>query len=100
MSASKRRISTRAFLVAFSLALLLPIVGLAALALVYYASTERARSEVQAAQTAREYSSILDGDVTTLTSVLNGLAKSSWLRRKDFADFHDQAKRTVEGSDE
>jgi two-component sensor histidine kinase len=100
MSASKRRISTRAFLVAFSLALLLPIVGLAAMALVYYASTERARSEAEAAQTAREYSTILDGDVRTLMSVLNGLAKSSLLRRKEFSDFHEQARRTVQGGDE
>jgi hypothetical protein len=84
-------------LVAFSLALLLPIVGLAALALVYYASTERARSEAEAAQTAREYSTILDGDVRTLMSVLNGLAKSSLLRRKEFSDFHEQARRTVQG---
>jgi two-component sensor histidine kinase len=99
MSASKRRISTRSFLVAFSLALLLPIVGLAASALIYYASTERARSEVGAAQTAREYSTILDGEVRTLISVLNGLAKSSSLRRKDFSDFHEQAKLTIEGDD-
>lgn len=100
MSASKRRISARAFLVAFSLAWVVPTMGLAALALLYYASTQRAASEAEAAQTAREYATILDGDIKTLMSVLNGLATSSSLYRKDFSDFHEQARRAVRGQDE
>ncbi len=100
MSASKRRVSTRAFLIAFSLALVLPILGLAAVALGYYAIKERAGYEAQAAQTAREYATIVDSDIRTLMSVLNGLAASSSLRRKDFSDFHEQAKRAVQGQDE
>ena len=100
MSASKRRISARAFLVAFSLAWVVPTMGLAALALLYYASTQRAASEADATQTAREYATILDGDVKTLMSVLNGLATSSSLYRKDFSDFYEQARRAVRGQDE
>jgi len=100
MSASKRRISTRAFLVAFSLAWVIPTLGLAALALGYYASSQRAATEAEAAQTAREYTSILDGDIRTLMATLNGLATSSSLYRKDFSDFYDQAKRVVRGQDE
>ena len=33
-------------------------------------------------------------------SVLNGLATSSSLRRKEFSEFHERAKRTVKSSDE
>lgn len=100
MSASKRRISARALIAAFSFALVVPILGLGALALVNYTATERHRYEAEAAQTAREYAAILDGDVRALMSVLNGLSASSSLLRKDFSDFHEQAKRAVNGTDE
>jgi two-component sensor histidine kinase len=99
MSASKRRISTRTFLIAFCLALVLPTFALGALAIYVYAATERSRLESQALQTARQISLILEGEVQNLLATLGGLATSSALTRDDFPDFYDQAKRLVQGRD-
>ena len=92
-------ISTRTYLIAFSLALVLPIITFGVAASFYYASLERARLEQQASLIARQMALILDGDARNLLSLLTGLASSTALRRDDLADFHAQASRLVEGQE-
>src|ERR1043166_739857 len=96
----KNPISTRAWLLAFSLALVVPILALGAASLAYYASVERGRLEREAALIARQTGAILDSEVGDLVALLKGLGSSSALLRDDLADFHAQARRLVEGQDE
>jgi two-component sensor histidine kinase len=100
MSASSKPVSARTFLLAFSLALLLPAFGLGGLALYYYATAERARHESDALQTSREAGALLDSEVRSLIATMSGLAASSALLRNDLADFHAQAQRLVHGRNE
>jgi two-component sensor histidine kinase len=100
MSASRRRVSTRAFLAAFALSALTPIVALLAFGIYYYAVTERARMQDIALQTARQTANLLDSDIRNLISSLTALATSRSLERGDLGEFHVQAKQLVEGKDE
>ena len=100
MSASRRRVSTRAFLLAFTLSVLAPVVALEAFGIYYFATTERARLEDDALQIARQTSNLLDSDVRTLMSTLAALATSRPLLSGEFADFHAQASQLVAGKDE
>ena len=100
MSASRRRVSTRAFLLGFTLSVLAPVVALEAFGIYYYATKERARLEDEALQIARLTANLLDGDIRNLISTLTALATSRPLLRGEFADFHAQARRLVEGRDE
>lgn len=100
MSASRRRVSTRAFLLAFSLSVLAPVVALEAFGIYYYATRERARLEDDALQIARQTANLLDSDVRNLISTLTALATSQPLLRGELADFHAQATRLVDGRDE
>ena len=95
-----RLMPTRSYLIAFSLALVLPIIAFGALSFMYYASIERGRLERQAAQIARQTGAILDSEVGDLLALLKALGSSSSLLRGDLADFHAQANRLVEGRDE
>lgn len=100
MSLSRRRYSTRAYLLAFSLALVLPLAALGTLLLVYYASVERARLEQQAAETAHQVAIKLDQEVDELIALLKGLASTPALLDDDLAGFHRQAARLVRGTSE
>jgi two-component sensor histidine kinase len=100
MFANKLIVSTQVYLLAFSLALAVPIVAFGALSLAYYAAVERGRLERQSSQIARQTGAILDSEVGDLVAVLRALATSSSLLRGDLADFHAQARRLVEGHDE
>src|ERR1044072_1092065 len=95
-----RLMPTRSYLIAFSLALVVPIIAFGALSFMYYASVERGRLERQAAQIARQTGVILDSEVGDLLALLKALGSSSSLLRGDLADFHAQASRLVEGRDE
>lgn len=95
-----RLMSTRSYLLAFSLALVVPIIAFGALSFLYYASVERGRLERQASQIARQTGAILDSEVGDLLALLKALGSSSSLLRDDLADFHAQASRLVEGRDE
>ena len=69
----RKLISTRIYLLAFSLALVVPIIAFGALSFLYYASVERGRLERQAAQIARQTGAILDSEVGDLVAVLKAL---------------------------
>ena len=93
------RFSTRAYLVAFSLALVVPVLLFGAWSLHYYAQLERARLESQAAQIARVPDAFLESNIGDLLALLRALASSSALLRDDLADFHAQAMRLTQGTD-
>ena len=93
------RFSTRAYLVAFSLALVVPVLLFGAWSLHYYAQLERARLESQAAQIARQLDVFLESNIGDLLALLRALASSSALLRDDLADFHAQAMRLTQGTD-
>ena len=95
MSASRRRISTWAFLLAFCLVVILPIFALEAFGIYYYGSSERQRLETQALLIAQKLNAALEGEVRSLTASLTALATSPALARGDLAEFHAQAKRLV-----
>src|SRR5689334_10849699 len=100
MSASTKRVSTRAFLLAFTLSVLAPVVALEAFGIYYYAVTDRSRLEDDAFQCARLTASLLDIDIRNLITTLSALATSRPLASDDLADFYDQAKQLVAGKDE
>jgi two-component sensor histidine kinase len=100
MARIRGQISTWALLVAFSAALVLPMLGLTILGLYSYAKSERARLEETAIQTARQIAIIIDAEIRNFNSSMDALAATSALQRDDFADFHAQARRYIAGRDE
>ena len=93
------RFSTRVYLLAFSLALVVPILLFGAWSILSYAQIERGRLERQTAQIARQLNVVLDTDVRNLLAMLGALASSSALLRDDLEDFHAQASRLAQQQD-
>src|ERR1043165_5198652 len=100
MSLSRRRYSTRVYLLAFSLALVLPLAALATASLACYANVERSRMEQQAAETAHQSAFKIDQEIDELIALLKGLASTPVLLGGDLQQFHEQATRLVRGTSE
>jgi two-component sensor histidine kinase len=99
MSLSRRRYPTRLYLVAFSLALVLPLVALGGVAIYHYAGLERSRLEAQATEIAHQVALILDGDIEEHVALLRGLSTAPALLADDLAAFHAQATRATRGTE-
>jgi two-component sensor histidine kinase len=99
MSLSRTRYPTRLYLVAFSLALVLPLMALGGAGLYHYAALERGRLEAQAAEIAHQVALILDGKIEELVALLKGLATAPALLAEDLEAFHAQAVRASRGTE-
>jgi two-component sensor histidine kinase/PAS domain-containing protein len=91
------RLSTRTYLFGLVAAVIVPLVAAACFGVFNYARTERARYERDALQIAYQVSLIVESDLNGLLSLLQGLASSAALERLDYAVFHAEASRMVEG---
>jgi PAS domain S-box-containing protein len=80
-------------------AAVVPVWLFAAFLLVQYAFNERARYEREALQVARQVSLVVEGELNSLLTVLQGLAKSTALVEGDLAALHVEAARLVQGTD-
>lgn len=93
------RLSARAHLLGLITVAVVPVWLFAAYLLAQYAFNERDRFEREAQRVARQASLVVEGELSELLTVLQGLAKSSALLEGDLAALHAQATRLVEGTD-
>jgi PAS domain S-box-containing protein len=87
-SESDARWTIRAYLVAFAAALIVPILGFAAVLLWQYAEGERMRLEHSALEEARDIAQAVDGDVGDLLASAQILALTPSARLGQFQDYH------------
>lgn len=85
----------RTFLVLFALALTLPLMGLAVLAVNQLASLEETETERRVLQVAQSLADDIDRELERATITLETLATSAPLARKDFAAFHERASQAL-----
>ncbi len=88
------------YLVAFAVAVAIPIVVFATFLLVRYSEAERAGFERSAERNARQVAQLVDGELSILLNAMRGLAASSDLASGDFAGFYNEAVRYVGGREE
>jgi two-component sensor histidine kinase/PAS domain-containing protein len=93
------RRSARSHLLGLIAAAVVPVWLFAAYILAQYALNERGRFEREALQVARQVSLVVEGELTTLMTVLQGLSKSSAFAGGDLATLQAEAAKLVEGSD-
>ncbi len=93
-----RRLSTQLYLFCLVAAVVVPLLAFAGYLLMRFAANERARYEQEASQIARQIALVIDGELEGLVALLQGLATSAALARDDYAEFHDEARRLIEGS--
>ena len=93
------RLSARSHLLGLIAAAVVPVWLFAAYILAQYALNERERFEREAVQVARQVSLVVEGELTTLMTVLQGLSKSSAFAGGDLATLQAEATKLVEGSD-
>ena len=89
--------SLRAHLIAFGIAILVPVSILAVLLLVRSASLEREQLEARLLQVADNLADDVDRELTNLITLLKTLASSPALQSDNLAAFHAQAAAAVEG---
>lgn len=99
-SRHRTSLPVRVYLVAFAVAVAIPIVAFAAFILVRYSDAERAGFERSAARNARQVAQLVDGELASLLNAMRGLAASSDLASGDFAGFYEEAVRYVDGRQE
>ena len=92
------RLSARLHLLGLITAAVIPVWLFAAFLLAQYALNERDRFEREALQVARQTSLVVEGELTNLTTVLEGLAKADSLASGDLATFHAGVRRLLEGT--
>jgi two-component sensor histidine kinase len=85
----------RTFLVLFALALILPLIGLAVLALNQLASLEERETERRVLQVAQSLADEIDRELDRATITLETLATSAALARGEFEAFHEQASQAL-----
>jgi hypothetical protein len=78
----------------------LPVWLFAAYLLVTYALHERSRIEQEALWTARQVSLVVEGELSNLKTVLDGLSRSPALANGDLLAFGAEARRLVQATDE
>ena len=91
----KFRFSTRAHLLALGLAIITPLLILAAILLFQYANYERERTEQLAQQLAINIGGIVDAEIEQALALLRGIAGSQALSSGNYAQFYDEAKRAL-----
>lgn len=84
-------LSVRAHLALLVLAVLLPMLGFAGIAVWRFAETERARIVAQASGAAREVAAAVERDLAEVRTIARMLADSDALRHGDLAGFHRRA---------
>lgn len=94
------RRSARAHLLGLIAAAVLPVWLFAAYLLVTYALHERSRIGQEALWTARQVSLVVEGELSNLKTVLDGLSRSPALANGDLLAFGAEARRLVQGTDE
>src|SRR3954462_3090421 len=87
----KRLPSVRAYLLAFSAAILLPVLAFASIVLWHFATSERARYEQEARATAQRLIAAVDLELSRMRVAAEALAPSPTLQARDFEAFHRQA---------
>ena len=92
------RLSARLHLLGLISAAVIPVWLFAAFLLAQYALNERDRFEREALQVARQTSLVVEGELSNLTTVLEGLAKSASLASGDLSTFHAGVRRLLEGT--
>jgi two-component sensor histidine kinase len=92
-----RQVSTQRYLFALVAAVVIPLLAFASFMLVWYVAGERARTEREALQTARQVALLVDGQLERFASLLYGLAASSSLLLGNLEQFHAEARRLTEG---
>lgn len=95
-----RRISTQLYLFCLVAAVVVPLLVFAGFLLTRYAAQERARFAQDATQIARQVAMIVDGELEGMVALLRGLGTSQALARDDYTEFHAEARRLIEGTDE
>lgn len=93
------RVGVRLHLLGLIAAALVPVWLFAAYLLAQYAFNERGRFEREALQVAQQVSLVVDAELVSLRSVLDGLSKSEALTRGDLRALHAEALRLVQGRD-
>ncbi|WP_246094184.1 MULTISPECIES: cache domain-containing protein [Mesorhizobium] len=76
----------------------MPVWLFAAYLLAQYAFNERARFESEALQVARQMSLVVEGELTNLATVVEGLSKSAAVAAGDLMTLHKEAVRLVQGT--
>ena len=92
------RLSARLYLLGLITAAVVPVWLFAAYLLGQYALHERSRFESDALQVARQTSLVVEGEITNLATVVEGLAKSSPMAGGDLKTLHEEASRLVQGT--
>lgn len=92
------RLSARLYLLGLITAVVVPVWLFAAYLLAQYAFNERARFESEALQVARQMSLVVEGEITNLATVVQGLSKSSSMAGGDLMALHAEAARLVQGT--
>lgn len=90
------RLSARLYLLGLITAVVVPVWLFAAYLLAQYAFNERSRFDSEALQVARQMSLVVEGEITNLATVVQGLSKSSSMAGGDLMAFHAEATRLVQ----
>jgi two-component sensor histidine kinase len=88
----------RAHLIAYGLAILLPVMVLAAFLQSRSAALERSHLEARLRQVAGNLAEDIDRDIERQLTVLRTLATSQFLAAEDWRSFYEQAKAALDGS--
>src|SRR5687767_3773369 len=87
----KKQASVRRFLLAFGTALLIPVLGFAAVPIWNYAKSERAQFERQAQVAAHNLIASVDLELSKLQVAVEALATSPSIQARDYQSFQNQA---------
>jgi PAS domain S-box-containing protein len=93
---AQARASVRTFLVAFATALLVPVLGFAAVLLWNYAKSERAQYEKQAQSAAQTLIASVDLELSKLQVAVEALGTSPSIHNGDYQAFHGQALEALQ----
>ena len=93
----KRLHPVRTYLLAFSAAILLPVLAFASVLLWHFATSERARYEQEARLTAQRLIAAVDLELSRMLVASQALATFPTLRAQDFEAFHRQALDALRG---
>jgi signal transduction histidine kinase/ActR/RegA family two-component response regulator len=85
----------RAYLLLFALAVLLPMIAFAVIAVVALDRQKRSAVEVGGVETARALMNAVDRELASAITTLRALATSRSLERDDLATFHEDARRLL-----
>ena len=85
----------RTYLFVFALAILLPMIAFAVVAMIAFDRQQRARVASGGVETARALMSAVDRELAGSLATLTALSTARSLERDDLATFHDDARRTL-----